>query len=41
MGYLTGNDVKWNLCNTRQIIFEVTERCNLRCYYCGYGSLYL
>lgn len=40
MGYLTGNDVKWNLCNTRQIIFEVTERCNLRCYYCGYGSLY-
>ncbi len=29
-----------NLCKTTQLVFEVTESCNLKCYYCGYGSLY-
>lgn len=28
------------LANTPQITFEVTERCNLSCIYCGYGKLY-
>lgn len=26
--------------NTEQILFEVTESCNLNCQYCGYGDLY-
>jgi len=26
--------------NTRQITFELTERCNLNCEYCAYGDLY-
>ncbi len=26
--------------NLRQITFEVTDRCNLKCKYCGYGEFY-
>lgn len=37
---LTEKDIDEALCNTRQIIFEVTDNCNLQCYYCGYGNLY-
>ena len=33
-------DVKIALANTSQIVFEVTEACNLNCKYCGYGELY-
>lgn len=29
-----------DLANTRQVIFEVTDACNLRCAYCGYGKFY-
>lgn len=29
-----------NLVNLRQLTFEVTDRCNLQCRYCGYGSMY-
>lgn len=32
--------IKAALCNTQQITFEVTEKCNLKCYYCAYGTLY-
>lgn len=32
--------VKLELANVKQIVFEVTERCNLNCKYCGYGQLY-
>lgn len=28
------------LINLRQLVFEVTTKCNLNCTYCGYGSLY-
>lgn len=28
------------LTNVQQIVFEVTDKCNLRCHYCGYGGLY-
>lgn len=28
------------LVNLRQLVFEVTSNCNLRCKYCGYGELY-
>jgi len=37
---ITGNDVKNNLINLPQLVFEVTDNCNLRCKYCGYGDLY-
>jgi uncharacterized protein len=32
--------VKEGIINTNQIIFEVTDFCNLNCTYCGYGDLY-
>jgi Arylsulfatase regulator (Fe-S oxidoreductase) len=28
------------LLNPNQIVFEVTERCNLSCVYCAYGKMY-
>lgn len=37
---ITGNDIKMNLVNLPQIVLEVTDICNLRCRYCGYGELY-
>ncbi|MDD4404153.1 MAG: radical SAM peptide maturase [Parabacteroides sp.] len=33
-------DIKKQLANINQIVFEVTDDCNLNCYYCGYGQLY-
>ena len=33
-------DVKRALANTSQIVFEVTEACNLNCKYCGFGEFY-
>ncbi len=38
--YIDAEIVKENLRATPQISFEVTERCNLKCEYCGYGELY-
>ncbi len=32
--------VETNLAETEQISFEVTDKCNLKCRYCGYGELY-
>lgn len=32
--------VRKNFDATQQIIFEVTDKCNLNCTYCSYGSLY-
>ena len=32
--------IKIKLANLRQLLFEVTDGCNLKCYYCGYGELY-
>lgn len=29
-----------SLVNLKQLIFEVTTACNLKCEYCGYGNLY-
>ena len=29
-----------NLVNLRQLVFEVTDRCNLHCRYCAYADLY-
>lgn len=32
--------VEYFFANTEQIVFEVTDACNLRCKYCGYGEFY-
>lgn len=32
--------VKENIINTKQIVFEVTDSCNLKCTYCALGELY-
>lgn len=32
--------VKEGIEDTQQIVFEVTDKCNLRCKYCGFGDLY-
>lgn len=37
---LSTTEIKQNLCNLGQVVFEVTSACNLRCYYCAYGKLY-
>lgn len=37
---LETKDITDALINTHQIIFEVTDKCNLDCYYCGYGHFY-
>lgn len=39
-GRISGNHVKHNLINLSQLVFEVTDDCNLNCYYCAYGDLY-
>lgn len=37
---ITSKHVEYNLIHLPQIIFEVTDSCNLRCKYCGYSDLY-
>lgn len=37
---LTRKSIIFNLQNLPQIVFEVTDACNLRCKYCGYAGLY-
>jgi len=32
--------VKYHLYNLKQLVFEVTDLCNLRCKYCGFSELY-
>ena len=39
-GRLNLDIVKYNIANLKQLVFEVTERCNLNCTYCAYGQLY-
>ncbi len=37
---ISGEDVKSALAGTLQITFEVTDGCNLKCKYCGFGEMY-
>lgn len=37
---LTSEKVKYELANTSQLVFEVTDSCNLQCRYCFYSDLY-
>lgn len=39
-GVVNESMVEECICNVPQIIFEVTDSCNLDCTYCGYGELY-
>ena len=37
---ITSEDVKRSLSNSPQLTFELTDACNLKCEYCGYGKSY-
>ncbi len=37
---ITSEDIVLSLANLKQLTFEVTDACNLKCKYCGYGDLY-
>ncbi len=37
---VTGNSILYQLQNLRQLVFEVTEKCNLSCSYCTYSDIY-
>ncbi|NIR10845.1 MAG: radical SAM peptide maturase [Candidatus Aminicenantes bacterium] len=39
-GRLTSGDVKDALANVRLVTFEITDKCQLKCAYCGYGKFY-
>ena len=39
-GRITADTIRYNLTNLRQVTFEVTDDCNLKCKYCGYGEIY-
>lgn len=38
--YISVDDIKYQLANLRQLTFEVTDACNLKCQYCAYGEFY-
>ena len=38
--YIGAESIAYTLRNLRQIVFEVTDSCNLKCKYCGYGDFY-
>ncbi|MFC2101891.1 radical SAM peptide maturase [Bacteroidota bacterium] len=38
---LKNSDIKKNIASVKQIIFEVTEDCNLDCTYCTYSKYYI
>lgn len=38
--YITPSIIRYQLANLRQLTFEITDACNLRCKYCGYGEFY-
>lgn len=39
-GRYTGDDLRAHLSGNNHLVFEVTDKCNLRCSYCIYGDLY-
>ncbi len=38
--YLNPSNIFYSLANLKQVTFEVTDACNLKCKYCGYGEFY-
>jgi len=39
-GLITPSMIKNSIANLNQLVFEVTDACNLQCRYCGYRELY-
>lgn len=37
---VTSDDIKYNLINLNQVVFEVTTACNFQCEYCIYSGMY-
>ena len=37
-GRINEQIIKWQLSNLTQLVFEVTDSCNLKCKYCAYGG---
>ena len=37
---INAKDIEYNLIHLSNLVFEVTDACNLRCKYCGYADLY-
>lgn len=37
---INSSTIEYNLTHLRQVIFEVTDACNLQCKYCAYSDLY-
>ena len=37
---VTNKNIRYQLQNLRQLVFEVTDKCNLNCAYCTYSDLY-
>jgi len=38
--YISAENIRYQLANLKQLVFEVTDACNLNCNYCAYGELY-
>ena len=38
--YINAENVINSIANMRQLVFEVTDACNLKCKYCAYGDMY-
>jgi len=38
--YLSSKKIIHTLANLNQLVFEVTDGCNLKCKYCAYGEFY-
>ena len=38
--YITSEQILNNLANLPQLVFEVTDACNLKCKYCAFGEFY-
>ncbi|MCO5257827.1 MAG: radical SAM peptide maturase [Lentimicrobium sp.] len=39
-GIISPKTIEMELANLQSLVFEITEKCNLNCLYCGYGKLY-
>jgi uncharacterized protein len=39
-GRIKPESIKEQIINLKHLVFEVTEACNLKCKYCGYGEIY-
>jgi len=37
---ITSEDIKTGIANVDHVILELTDQCNLKCAYCGYGKYY-